>query len=168
MVGFVIFILYIASKHIKLLNITRYITDHKNLDSNRLLKPWYWLIGEDKEIIVITKIGDVVMKDFSDKLYFLSITDGTIELISNYSNDFFKNRLSSEQYFEIFQPKLIESLEEEEVGQQLKEGQVYGYAILPVLGGKSVLKNIICIDIYEYFCSTASAHQKIDEKSHFI
>jgi len=43
------------------MNISKYILNHTNLDQKKLLDPWKWLIGEDKEIVVITKIGDVVV-----------------------------------------------------------------------------------------------------------
>lgn len=144
------------------MNILPYTVSSINLDHKRLLIPWEWLIGEDKEIMVITKMGDVVMKDPSNKLYFLSSTDGTMEHISNYSNDFFKNKLSAEQYFEIFQPTLIASLEELD-DKSLKEGQVYVYGILPATGGETSIDNIYCKDIYEHFILVGATHKEIDE-----
>jgi hypothetical protein len=143
------------------LNILQYTINYINLDFSRLLIPWEWLIGNDKEIVVITKMGDLVLKDSSDKLYFLSVTDGEMEHISNYSNDFFKNRLSAEQYYEIFQPKLIEDLEKLD-DKSLKEGQVYAYRILPIKGGEIALSNISCKDIYEHFIATAKIHKELD------
>ena len=106
-------------------------------------------------------MGDLVLKDSSNSLYFLSITDGSMEHISNYSNDFFKNRLSADQYYEIFQPTLIENLELDE--KILKEGQIYAYGILPAMGGESSIANIYCKDIYEHFILTSAAHKEIDE-----
>jgi hypothetical protein len=145
-------------------NIIRYTVNITNLDLEKLLDPWKWLIGEDKEIMVITKIGDVVLKDRENKLYLLSIADGTMEFLSNYSDDFYKNRLSAQEYYEIFQPRFVEDLEDAEQGnKQLKEGEVYAYNILPVLGGSHALKNICCVDIYEYFASAAATHKGIDE-----
>jgi len=132
------------------------------LDHRRLLSPWEWLIGKDKEIVVITKMGDIVLKDSENKLYFLSVTDGSMEHISNYSTDFFKNRLSAEQYYEIFQPTLLEKLEELD-DKNLKESQVYAYRILPISGGKNALSNIYCTDIYEHFILTGKIHKEIDE-----
>lgn len=143
---------------------TRYTVNIINLDRKKLLDPWEWLIGKDKEIIVVTKIGDVVLKDPDHKLYLLSTADGTLEFLSNYSDDFYKNRLSAEQYYEIFQPRFVEDLEDTEQGnKQLKDGQVYAYTILPILGGSCVLENIYCVDIYEHFASSAATHREIDE-----
>jgi len=107
-------------------------------------------------------MGDIVLKDASNRLYFLSITDGTMEHISNYSSDFFKNRLSAEQYYEIFQPTLIENLEELDE-KKLKDGQIYAYGILPAIGGESSVDNIYCKDIYEHFILTGATHKEIDE-----
>jgi hypothetical protein len=80
-------------------NIIRYTVNITNLDLKKLLDPWKWLIGEDKEIMVITKIGDVVLKDADNKLYLLSIADGTMEFLSNYSDDFYK--IISSRYFAV-------------------------------------------------------------------
>jgi len=144
------------------LNILRYTINYTNLDYSKLLSPWKWLIDEDKEIIVITKMGDLVLKDSSNMLYFLSITDGSMEHISNYFTDFSKNRLSAEQYYEIFQPTLIENLEELD-DKNLKEDQIYAYRILPVNGGENSVTNIFCKDIYEHFILASAAHKEIDK-----
>ena len=143
------------------MNIKKYIIDHKDLDNVRLLSTWKWLIGEDKEIMIVTKMGDLLLKDPSDVLYFLSTGEGSLEHVSNYSNDFFTNKLSAEQYFEIFQPELIEDLEQD--GKELKKGQVYGFLTLPVMGGKNVATNITCREIYKHFKLTGEIHQQIDE-----
>jgi hypothetical protein len=146
------------------LNIIRYTVNIINLDQKKLLDPWKWLIGEDKEIMVVTKIADAVLKDPDNKLYLLSTADGTMEFLSNYCDDFYKNRLSAEQYYEIFQPTFVEDLEDAEQGnKRLKEGQVYAYNILPILGGSHKLENMCCVDIYEHFASTAATHKEIDE-----
>jgi len=146
------------------LNLIRYTVNLTHIDHKKLLDPWRWLIGEDKQIIVVTKIGDVVLKDPDNKLYLLSTADGTIEHLSNYADDFFKNRLSAQQYYEIFQPRFIEDLEDTEQGnKKLKEGEVYAYNILPILGGSYILENICIVEIYAHFASTAQIHKDIDE-----
>jgi len=142
------------------MNIIRYTINHINLDQARLLGPWVWLIGKDKEIIVVTKMGDLLLTDSSGMLYFLAVAEGSMEHISNYANDFFKNRLSAEQYYEIFQPNLIEDIEKDEM--YLTEGQVYAYTKLPVKGGKISVANIHCADIYEYLTLTGTIHKEID------
>ena len=148
------------------MNLAQYTINLINIDQKRLLAPWEWLIGEDKEIIVVTKIGDVVLKDPGNKLFLLSTADGSLEFLSNHVNDFYKNGLSPEQYYEIFQPKFIEDLEDEEQGNKhLKDGQIYAYTILPILGGSYTLKNICCVDIYEHFASTSAIHKDIYELS---
>lgn len=142
------------------MNIISYTISHLNLDHKKLLSPWEWLIGNDKEIIVITKMGDVLLTDPEGKLYLLSTTDGTLELISNYATDFFKNRLSADDYYEIFQPMLIKDLEDHE--KQLKDGQVYAYKTLPVDEKQISVSNIHSVDIYKYFLFAATIHKQIN------
>lgn len=146
------------------MNLTNYTVSHTNLVHKKILNPWKWLIGEDKEIIVVTKMGDLLLKDSTDKLFFLSTCEGSFETISNYYTDFFKNKLSPEQYYEIFLPNLIADLEEE--GKHLNEGQVYSYVTLPVMGGiANDPANIQCLDIYKHFILTGFIHKELDELS---
>jgi hypothetical protein len=143
------------------LNIEKYIIDTDHLDLKRIQNNWKWLIGEDKSIIVLTKMGDLLIKDESGKLYFMSTEEGTLENISNYYTDFFKNKLSAIQYFEIFQPDLIDDLERD--GKYLKEGQVYAFLKLPAMGGQKSLENIHCKDLYEHFDLTGEVHRQLDD-----
>ncbi len=106
-------------------------------------------------------MGDLVLKDPSHKLYFLSTCTGSMEHLSNYSNDFLKNRLSAEQYYEIFLPELIEELEQD--GKQLKEDEVFSFLKLPIMGGKNEISNIHCTNVYEHFNSTGRIHKQMDE-----
>lgn len=106
-------------------------------------------------------MGDLVLKDTTDKLYFLSVAEGSIDHISNYANDFFKNKLPAKQYFEMFQPEFIMDLQEDE--KLLAEGQIYAYIKLPLHGGKSTVANIHRINIYEYYAVISALHKQIDE-----
>lgn len=142
------------------LNIEKYIISFENIDSARLLKPWKWLIGTDKEILVITKMGDLLLRNLEGHLFFLNTEEGTFDQLSNFYSDFYKNKLSPKQYLEIFKPELIEDMIEDE--KFLQEDQVYAYKTLPVLGGKSHPDNLYPADIYKHFMATAYVHQQLD------
>jgi len=143
------------------MNIDKYIIPHQKLDAKKITGPWEWLIDGNKEILLITKMGDLLLKDSEDALHFLCTSLGTIEHVTNYSNDFFNNKLSAEQYFELFLPTMIEDLEEN--GKILKENQVYAYTKFLLMGGKNDWSNIYCSDVYAHFSLTADFHFQIKD-----
>lgn len=143
------------------MDIKKYIIDQEGIDNDRLIIAWQWLVGKDKTIMVITKMGHVLLKDAAGILYFLNTEEGSMETLSNYYEDFFNNKLSAEQYFEIFQPELIQDLEAE--GKHLKDGQVYSYSKMPSAGKPIQLKNRHCTAIYEYFDKTGVIHKELND-----
>ncbi|MCD6065671.1 MAG: hypothetical protein K0S33_497 [Bacteroidetes bacterium] len=142
------------------MNIEQFIISSDNIDSEKLLNAWKWLIGKDKEILVITKMGDLVLKNKEGHLFFLNTEDGSLEHLSNFYSDFYKNKLSPKQYLEIFKPDLLEDMMEDE--KFLEDTEVYGYKTLPVLGGKTHPSNMFPVDIYKHFMATAYVHEQLD------
>ena len=142
------------------MNLSNYTIDISGLDLTKLISTWTWLIGKDKEVIVITKVGDLLLKDNAGKLFMLNTGEGTIDLLSNLHTDFYKNKLPAELYVEIFRPELIQDLEDAK--KILKPGQVYSFINLPALGGKYEVNNISCIDIYKHFTIVGELHKLID------
>jgi Domain of unknown function (DUF1851) len=141
-------------------NIDKFILTNDFIDSQKILKPWKWLLGSDKEILVITKMGDLVMRNKAGHLFLLDTEEGSLEQLSNLYSDFYKNKLSSKQYLEIFKPELIEDMQEDE--KELGAEQVYGYKTLPILGGKRHPSNMYPVDMYKYFKATAYVHEQFD------
>ena len=110
----------------------------ENLDSQRILKEWRWLVG-DMSILSLTKAGDLLLKDSDNKLWFLDVGIGKLKLITNNFSDFFKRKLNEEVIKEILLPQLINKLESE---YRLKSNEVFGYTLLPIFGGHYDNKNI--------------------------
>ncbi|HEY1040409.1 MAG TPA: T6SS immunity protein Tdi1 domain-containing protein, partial [Bacteroidia bacterium] len=110
--------------------------------------------------LVITKMGDLVLRNKEGHLYFLDTVEGTLTHVSNYYSDFYKNKLNPKQYLDIFKPELIEDMIED--GKELDEEQVYAYKTLPVLGGKEHPSNMYPADIYKHFMATAYVHEQLD------
>ncbi len=143
------------------MDIKKYIIDQKKLDLERMIIAWQWLAGKDKTVMLITKMGHLLLTDAAGILYFLNTEEGSMETLSNFQADFFNNKLSAEQYFEIFQPELIKDLEAE--GKQLKEAQVFAYSRLPSSGRPIQLKNRQAANVYEYFDKTGVLHKELND-----
>ncbi|HLO90139.1 MAG: hypothetical protein ACM3ME_08165 [Chloroflexota bacterium] len=69
--------------------------DFSNMDSNKLIADWIWLIGNDKKPIMISCIGDMFLQDNNDKIYWLNVGEGLLDFVSN-SFDDFKLRLKDD------------------------------------------------------------------------
>lgn len=140
--------------------IEKYTVCIDNLDLNRIINSWTWLTGA-KRVVALTKAGDMLLADSSDKLYFLNIGVGSIELVCENYNDFFENKLDAILLEEILMPDLVDELETRKA--KLKPGQVYSYAMLPIYGGTYDVKNMGPIDLYEHYELTGTIHYKIKD-----
>ena len=123
------------------MQIENYLKNIENLDSQRILKEWRWLVG-DMSILSLTKAGDLLLKDSDNKLWFLDVGIGKLKLITNNFSDFFKRKLNEEVIKEILLPQLINKLESE---YRLKSNEVFGYTLLPIFGVIMIIR--ICIHL---------------------
>ena len=129
------------------MQIENYLKNTENLDSQRILKEWRWLVG-DMSILSLTKAGDLLLKDSDNKLWFLDVGNGNLKLISNNFSDFFNRKLNENVIKEILLPLLIDNLESE---YRLKSNEVFSYTLLPIFGGHYDNKNMYPLDIYEHY-----------------
>ncbi len=139
------------------MQIENYLKNIKNLDSQRILKEWRWLVG-DMSILSLTKAGDLLLKDSGNKLWFLDVGNGNIKLISNNFSDLFNRKLNEDVINEVLLPQLIDNLESE---YRLKSNEVFGYRLLPIFGGHYDNKNMYPLDIYEHYELCGEIHLRI-------
>ena len=142
------------------IEIEKYLIPTDKLDFSRILSTWTWLTG-DKSIVALTKSGDALLKDNNGNLYFLDVGGGTIELKSNNYSDFFDNKLSYELTEELLLPAVVDKLEQH--GITLREGQVYTYSLLPIIGGTYDEKNMFALDLYDHYNLTGDIHFQIKD-----
>jgi hypothetical protein len=141
------------------MQIENYLKNIKNLDSQRILKEWRWLVG-DMSILSLTKAGDLLLKDSDNNLWFLDVGNGNIKLISNNFSDFFNRKLNEDVIKEVLLPQLIDNLESK---YRLKSNEVFGYTLLPIFGGHYDNKNMYPLDIYEHYELCGEIHLKIKD-----
>jgi hypothetical protein len=133
-----------------------------NLLQNResLLSAWTWLIGPQKQPILITICGDAFVQDeISREVHFLDTVNGSIELVANDEVEF-RNRLNDKDFVmkhfavSLIAPKLKE-------GQVIKEDQVYSFIVPPVLGGKYSRDNLEATDVSVHFGLLGQIWEKV-------
>jgi hypothetical protein len=143
------------------LDAQKYILTLDNLDLAKIMSSWTWLIGNDKTVVALTKAGDAIIKDNFEKLYFLDVGCGELNLISDNYLDFTHAKLKEETMEELLLPGLVDKLERENI--ILKPMQVYSYTLLPILGGKYDENNMYTLDIYEHYNLTGDLHYQLKD-----
>ncbi|MBT1702291.1 T6SS immunity protein Tdi1 domain-containing protein [Chryseosolibacter indicus] len=129
--------------------------------SDRLLHDWTWLIGTDKILVLVSSIGDMFLRDGTDKVYWLNSGDGTLTQVAE-SVDDFKTKLQDPKVVQDwFLVGLISSLKEE--GHKLQSAQVYSYKKLIVLGGDYSTDNFEPTDIEVHFSFAGQIHQQVKD-----
>jgi hypothetical protein len=133
-----------------------------NKDSaDKLTEDWNWLIGTDKTPIIVTAIGDMFLKDTNQKIYWLDVGQGKCEIVADRLQDFEDKLKDIEQVNEWFMIDLTTALRLS--GKELKDGQLYSYKKLPIIGGDYTVDNFAPLDIVEHFGYTGDIHKQIKD-----
>lgn len=131
-----------------------------HIDINRLIESWNWLIGNDKKPILISSIGDLFLED-QYGIYWLNVGEGKIEKVAENETEF-KSKLNDNDFVnEWFLIDLVSELKRS--GLLLTEKKLYGYKILPILGGKYNPENFVLIDIEEHFELSGQIHKQLKD-----
>lgn len=129
--------------------------------SDRLIYEWTWLIGTDKTPIMVSSIGDLFLKDATDKVYWLNTGDGTLIEVADRIEKFKEKLQDKDVVSDWFLVDLIAALKAE--GKKLDMGQVYSYKKLIVLGGDYSLDNFVPTDIEVHFSFAGQIHQQVKD-----
>jgi len=135
--------------------------DHTNFDNNRLLESWDWLIGIDKTPILISSVGDLFLTDKSGKCYWLNVGEGIIEKIAENIAEFNEKLNDKEIVNEWFLVELVAELKK--CGMELEENKLYGYKIIPILGGEYAPENFELTDVEVHFELCGQIHKQVKD-----
>lgn len=121
----------------------------QGLDLGDIFSAWKWRIGDQKALILISKLGDMFLLGADDAVYWLQTDSGDLTKIAD-NLEHFEQRLTQEEYLDNwFLPKLIKQLHH--AGKTLGPNKVYSYKKLPVIGGEYSIDNIDPTDISVHF-----------------
>ncbi len=130
------------------------------IDAAEVVEDWRWLVGEHRLPILLTALGDAFLQDVTDgSVHLLSVGPGTIEQVAASFEEF--NVLLNDKEFvvENFAPQIVVELRG--LGQTLAPGQIYGYKVPPVLGGKYSTENLEPTDIRVHFSILGQTHRQL-------
>ncbi len=146
---------------VKMTDINDYLITLDNLDLNKILSKWIWLTGLDKQVVALTKAGDMLLQDNKNYLYFLDVGNAELTLVEGKCEDFFNANLPDQVIDEIIFSSLVDKLFDN--GLMLKPNQVYSYTKLPILGGNYDAQNMYPLNIYEHYTLTGEIHNKFKD-----
>ena len=129
--------------------------------SDRLTEDWIWLIGTNKKVILISAIGDMFLASDNGNIFWLDVGQGKLEMVAVDKKEFEHKLTNIEQINEWFLIDLTTQLQQSD--KKLKEGQLYSYIKLPVIGGEYSVDNFEPIDLEVHFGFAAQIHQQIKD-----
>jgi hypothetical protein len=129
--------------------------------SDMLTENWNWLIGRDKKVLLVSTIGDMFLIDKSKMVYWLVVGIGEFTLVADTIEDFEEKLKNIEQVNEWFMIDLATELRQSD--NILKDGQLYSYRMLPIIGGDYTADNFAPLDIVEHFGYTGDIHKQIKD-----
>jgi len=133
-----------------------------HLDRETILADWRWLIGPDKQPILLAAIGDAYLQDPADgSVHLLDVGGGGLEQIADSVEEFQQLLRDREFVTDSFVPSTIVELRGE--GKVLGTGQIYSYIKPPVLGGAYSTANIEPTDISVHFSILGQIHRQVKD-----
>jgi hypothetical protein len=129
--------------------------------SDKLIENWIWLIGRDKEVLLVSTIGDMFLTDNNKKVYWLDVGLGEFKLVADTIEDFEVKLKDFEQVNEWFMIDLVTELRHS--AKTLKDGQLYSYYKLPIMGGDYIVGNFAPLSIEQHFGYLGDIHKQIKD-----
>lgn len=142
------------------INVDDLTVKFQNDISERLTEDWTWLIGTDKKVILISAIGDMFIMSDDKNIYWLDVGLGKIELIATDIEEFKAKLKDIEKVNDWFMIDLTTELRSD---KKLKDGQLYSYKKLPIIGGDYSVDNFEPTDMEVHFSFAGQIHQQIKD-----
>jgi hypothetical protein len=131
----------------------------QDLDLEDLFSAWQWRVGDQKALILISKLGDMFLLGADDAVYWLQTDSGDLTKIAD-NLEHFEKLLAQEEYLDNwFLPELIAQLRQ--AGKTLGTNEVYSYKKLPVIGGEYSIDNIEPTDVSVHFAFSGQICEQI-------
>ena len=133
-----------------------------HLDRQAILEDWRWLIGTEKQPILLSAIGDAFLQDPDDgSIHLLDVGSGTLEPIAASVPEFQELLRDTEFVTNVLVPQII--VEARNAGKTLGPGELYSFEHPPVLGGEYSAENMVPTDILVHFSISGQIHHQVKD-----
>jgi hypothetical protein len=134
----------------------------EDVDRERLLDDWRWLIGLSKQPILLSAIGDAFVQDEHDgTIHLLDTAAGTCEPVAKDEVEF--RRLVTDPRWATDHLAVDVIADFLRNGLPLAPGHIYSWKQPPALGGEYEFANAATADIAVHFSITGQIHEQLRE-----
>ncbi len=135
------------------------IKDINKIDVEDICSDWKWLLDNQKEVILVSAIGDMFLLGKDEAIYWLETGTGDLTFVAENLDEFQKLLTQEDVIDSWFLPQLIDQL----VGQGiiLNENQVYSFKTPPNLGGDYSISNFEAANISVHFSISGQINKQI-------
>ncbi len=132
----------------------------EHLDGSKLVEDWLWLIGSALPIL-ITSAGDVFLQNDTGEIIWLMTGSAELEKVAD-SYEQFQSKLQNDDLVsDWFLIRVIAELKAQ--GNELDPGNLYGFKMLPTLGGEYEPENFEQTDIEVHFSMSGQINFQIKD-----
>lgn len=138
-----------------------WIVDLVDVDTSNLLEDWTWYFDSRMELVLVTALGDLFLKNQKGEVFFFSPSTSELKEIAE-SHEEFRQKFKDGENINIwFLPKLIDTLKES-LGK-LPKANNYGFIIPPFLNGQYEIKNFKIYPLKEYLYNMSFIYKQVKD-----
>jgi hypothetical protein len=125
------------------------IREVSKLDITRICQTWSWLMVGQEDLAFVSLAGDLFFTGINGEINWLETGSGQLRRVAD-NIEHFEQLCEDEDNLDYwFLSTLIGKLID--AGKILGENEVYGYSLMPMLGGEYSLDNCYPVDLYRHF-----------------
>jgi hypothetical protein len=148
-------------RHNMSLQLPDLIKDLSTINIHDLCSEWDWLINGNRQVVAISNIGDLFLKDDEGKIIWMDASVGELKEAADSFEAFQLLMNDNECQENWFMSSLIEELQMD--GIRIQDNQVYSFKVLPTLGGDYSSDNLEPTDIVVHFSFVGQIQKQIKD-----
>ncbi|MFL5245565.1 MAG: DUF1851 domain-containing protein [Gemmataceae bacterium] len=133
----------------------------EGVDLDGILSEWRWLADESFQPVVITALGDLLLRHDAGRIFWLESGWWRLSEVAPSAEEFKRLMVQPEHADEWFVPQLVHDLLT--AGRRLGPGECFGYKVPPILGGEVDLDNFEPTDLQVHFGILGQIHRQVKD-----
>jgi len=124
-----------------------------------LLCNWNWLVPNNLKPILVSRIGDMWLIDENGNVFWLNVGVGCLDKVADSETEFMVKLNDDQIANEWFMFELIQELKN--TGMKPEGNELFGYILLPIIGGKYIANNFELTTIEKHFSQSGHIHKQL-------
>jgi hypothetical protein len=132
-----------------------------DVDLEGLLAEWRWLVDESYHPVVISALGDLILRHDAGRIFWLNAGWGSLNEVAPSVEEFKQRMVQLENAQQWFSPTLVGDLITQR--SRLQPGKCFSFKIPPVLGGEISVDNFEPTDLQVHFSILGQIHRQVKD-----